>query len=374
MDFGLLYELSVPRPWTPTAERDAFWAALRQVQLAEQVGFTHVWAVEHHFLEEFSHSGAPEVWLSAVAQHTRTIRIGHGVVLAPAPFNHPVRIAERIAALDIMSNGRVEFGTGRSITEEELGGFGIDPGDTRAMWLESLELITRIWKSDEAIAFDGKYVTLPRRRVQPRPVQTPHPPLWAACTSPASYTMAGSLGLGILAFGMAVDAKAMARRIGEYRTALATATPIGAAVNDEVAIFMMCFCAPTDAEAKRIAEASFSYYLDKSMEFFLHWGRGGALPPGYEWYAEASRSGGAADRLKFDYLLERGMILCGSPDTICAQIAKYEAIGATQMILGTQINRIPHEEAMRSIRLTGEAVIPQFRKRTRAPQPVAATV
>lgn len=362
MDFGLLYELSVPRPWTATSEYDAFWNALEQVKLAEQVGFSHVWAVEHHFLEEFSHSGAPEVWLTAVAQHTKTIRIGHGVVLAPAPFNHPVRIAERIGALDIMSKGRVEFGTGRSITSEELGGFNIDPGDTRPMWHETLELITKIWKNDEAIEFDGKYVKLPKRRVQPRPIQNPHPPLWAACTSPESYVTAGRLGLGILAFGMAVDADAMARRITEYRAALATATPIGAVKNDQVGVFMMSFCAPTDAEAKRIAEASFSYYMDRSMEFFLHWGRGGQLPPGYEWYAAASQSKGTADRLKFDYLFEHGMILCGSPDTICEQIAKYEKVGATQMIMGTQINQIPHEEAMKSIKLTGEAVIPQFRK------------
>ena len=365
MDFGLIYELSVPRPWTARSEHDAFWNAIEQVKLAERVGFSHVWAVEHHFLEEFSHCGAPEVWLSAVAQHTSTIRIGHGVVLAPPPFNHPVRVAERIGMLDILSRGRVEFGTGRSITEEELGGFGIPPGDTRDMWNESLELIAKIWANDGPVEYEGKHVRMPLRRVQPRPIQTPHPPLWAACTSPSSYALAGSMGLGILAFGMAIDADAMARRIAEYRDGLARAKPVGQVVNDQVAVFLMSFCAKTDGEAKRIAEASFSYYMDRSMEFFLHWGRGGTLPPGYEWYAQASRSGDIAEHLKFDYLFEHGMILCGSPDTICERIARYEAAGATQMIMGTQINRIPHEDAMRSIRLTGEAVIPQFRGRVR---------
>jgi alkanesulfonate monooxygenase SsuD/methylene tetrahydromethanopterin reductase-like flavin-dependent oxidoreductase (luciferase family) len=362
MDFGLLYELSVPRPWTATSEYDVFWNCLDQVRTAERVGFTHVWAVEHHFLEEFSHSSAPEVWLSAVAQHTSTIRIGHGVVLAPAPFNHPVRIAERIAALDIMSNGRVEFGTGRSITSEELGGFNIDPADTRPMWHETLELIGKIWKNDGPIDFDGKYVKLPLRRVQPRPVQRPHPPMWAACTSPDSYAAAGKMGLGILAFGMAVDATAMARRIAEYRKASETANPVGVAKNEQVAVFMMTFCAKTDAEAKRIAEASFSHYMDKSMEFFLHWGRGGQLPPGYEWYAAAANNPNTAERIKFDYLFENGMILCGSPDTVSEQIFKYQAAGANQMIMGTQIGRIPHEEALRSIRLIGEQVIPRFRR------------
>jgi alkanesulfonate monooxygenase SsuD/methylene tetrahydromethanopterin reductase-like flavin-dependent oxidoreductase (luciferase family) len=366
MDFGLLYELGVPRPWTPTSEYDVYWKSLEQVRTAEASGFTHVWAVEHHFLEEFSHSGAPEVWLTAVAQHTKTIRIGHGVVLAPPPFNHPVRTAERVAALDIMSNGRVEFGTGRSITSEELGGFGIDPADTRAMWRESLELITKIWKNEGAVEFDGKYVKLPLRRVQPRPIQTPHPPLWAACTSPDSYTQAGNMGLGILAFGMAIDANAMGRRIAEYKAKLKTSTPIGAKNNEQVAVFMMAFCAPTDREARAVAEKAFSQYMDRSMEYFLHWGRGGALPAGYEWYAAASQSAGAADRVKFDYLFENGMILCGSPDTICGHIAKYQSIGATQMIMGTQIGGIPHDEAMKSIKLTGEAVIPQFRNKVLA--------
>jgi len=372
MDFGLLYELGVPRPWTERSEYDAFWNALEQVKSAEKAGFTHVWAVEHHFLEEFSHSAAPEVWLAAVAQHTQSIRIGHGVVLAPAPFNHPVRVAERIAALDIMSRGRVEFGTGRSITSEELGGFGINSADSRPMWLESLELINKIWKNEGPIEFDGKYVKLPARRVQPRPIQKPHPPLWSACTSPESYAMAGRLGLGILAFGMAVDVAAMSRRINEYRTELATAKPIGQVKNSEVGVFMMTFCAPTDAEAKRVAEQSFSYYMDRSMEFFLHWGRGGALPPGYEWYAQIAKGANPADNLKFDHLFEHGMILCGSPDTICEQIAKYEAIGTTQMIMGMQIGRIAHDDVLKSIKLTGEAVIPQFRKGRAAAAPVAS--
>src|SRR5215510_7958086 len=125
MDFGLLYEIGVPRPWNDRSEYDAFWNALEQAKEADRLGYTHVWAVEHHFLEEFSHSSAPEVWLAALAQHTSRIRIGHGVVQVLAGFNHPVRTAERAAMLDILSNGRLEFGTGRSITTEELGGFGV---------------------------------------------------------------------------------------------------------------------------------------------------------------------------------------------------------------------------------------------------------
>ena len=113
MRIDLLYELQNPGPQHARSEYDVYWQAVEQIELADKMGFGAVWAVEHHFLTEFAHSTAPEVFLSAVAQRTQRIRIGHGVVLLPYPFNHPIRVAERIAALDILSNGRVEFGTGR---------------------------------------------------------------------------------------------------------------------------------------------------------------------------------------------------------------------------------------------------------------------
>ncbi len=141
MKFSLLYELQNPKPWTEKSEYEKYWEALAQIELADQVGFDYVWTVEHHFLAEYSHSSAPEVFYGAVSQRTKNIRIGHGVVLLPFPYNHPIRVAERVAALDILSNGRVEFGTGRSATLQELGGFDVDYGETRAMWEEGLEVV-----------------------------------------------------------------------------------------------------------------------------------------------------------------------------------------------------------------------------------------
>ena len=228
VDFGLIYELQVGKPWADDSESNVYWQAIEQIQEAERAGFTHAWAVEHHFLAEFSHCSAPEVFLSAVAQHTSTIRIGQGVVLCPPPFNHPVRVAERIAVLDILSRGRVEFGAGRSITEPELGGFGIDPADSRPMMLEALELIPQFWMANgEPVGYEGKYISVPPRTVVPRPVQKPHPPMWLACTSPDTYGLAGELGMGVLGFGNAIDPPAMARRIETYRAGLARAKPVG---------------------------------------------------------------------------------------------------------------------------------------------------
>ena len=148
MRFSLLYELTNPKPWHERSESDVWHEAIEQVALADKLGFETVWAVEHHFLEELSVCSAPEVFLSACAMKTERIRLGHGVVLLPSPFNHPVRVAERIAALDIISEGRVEFGTGRASSLIELDGFRVDPEHTRGMWEEAVEMIPRMWETD----------------------------------------------------------------------------------------------------------------------------------------------------------------------------------------------------------------------------------
>jgi alkanesulfonate monooxygenase SsuD/methylene tetrahydromethanopterin reductase-like flavin-dependent oxidoreductase (luciferase family) len=362
MDFGLLYELAVPKPWNPTTERDAFWNALEQVREAESIGFTHVWAVEHHFREEFSHMGAPEIWLTAVAQHTETIRIGHGVVLLPPPFNHPVRVAERIGALDILSNGRVEFGTGRSLAELELEGFGIDPGDSRPMWSEALQYLQQLWSNgDEPMGFDGKYINIPPRKVFPRPVQKPHPPMWLASTSPASYEAAGEYGLGVLAFGMGTSAQDMARRISRWRAAMDNSTRDITIKNTNAGVFMMAFCADTDEQARQLCKDAFVNYLDVTINVFLRWGEHRELPPGYEWYAGALKHADSiAEKMKLDYLIENKMVLVGSPDTICNTIADFRDAGATQMVTAMQLGGIAHTDVMDSIRLFGTQVIPQF--------------
>src|ERR1700716_2180615 len=131
MRFGIFYEHQLPRPWSERSEASLLQEALEQVELADRVGFDYVWEVEHHFLEEYSHSSAPEVFLAAASQRTRRIRLGHGIVLLPVNYNHPARVAERIATLDLVSDGRVELGTGESSSEMELGGFNVERASKR---------------------------------------------------------------------------------------------------------------------------------------------------------------------------------------------------------------------------------------------------
>ena len=160
MKFGMFYEIQVPKPWTADTEFDTYQQVLDQVQLADELGYDSFWTVEHHFFEEFSHCSAPEVLYGAVSQRTKNIRIGHGVVLLPFPYNHPIRVAERIAVLDLLSNGRMEVGTGRSTTEIEMGGFGIPPSETRARWDEALHMLPKIW-TNETFSWEGEYFKIP---------------------------------------------------------------------------------------------------------------------------------------------------------------------------------------------------------------------
>jgi len=148
LDFGLFYEIPVARPWHARSEYDAYHDVIAQAVRGEEVGFTYFWTVEHHFLSEFSHCSAPEALYGTIAARTKTLRIGHGVRLLPFPYNHPIRAAEMAAVLDIVSDGRLEFGTGRSSTRDELEGFGIDPQETRPMWEEALDVVVGAWTTD----------------------------------------------------------------------------------------------------------------------------------------------------------------------------------------------------------------------------------
>ena len=200
MRFGVFYEMQLPRPWAPDDERRLFHEALDQVVLADRLGYDYAWEVEHHFLDEYSHSSAPEVFLAAAAARTKRIRLGHGIRQVIPNYNHPARTAEGLATLDIISDGRVDFGIGEGATRLELGGFGIPAKEKRAMALEAAEQIANMMVLEPYPGFEGKYFTMPCRNVLPKPVQKPHPPIWMACTNRDTIKVAASIGVGALAF------------------------------------------------------------------------------------------------------------------------------------------------------------------------------
>jgi alkanesulfonate monooxygenase SsuD/methylene tetrahydromethanopterin reductase-like flavin-dependent oxidoreductase (luciferase family) len=360
LEFGLFYEIPVARPWHPRSERDAYHAVIAQAVRGEEVGFTHFWTVEHHFLSEFSHCSAPEVLYGAIAAKTKTLRIGHGVRLLPFPYNHPVRAAEMAAALDIVCDGRMEFGTGRSSTRDELEGFGIDPQDTRAMWEEALEVVVGAWTTD-VFEFQGRYFKVPPRRVHPKPLQQPHPPLWVASSSPASHEIAGEKGLGLLSFTIGVPPAELAERIKLYRDALRRAKPIGRFVNPRAATFTMVHCAETTAEARRNAAESVMWYFRRSLELVgsvAAWQEGREL--GTYAYTRALRDLDTGS-VTFELLDDMGAVIVGDPERCIERVREYRDAGCDQLLCLMQPYAIAPDKVMRSIELFGAHVIPAFR-------------
>lgn len=361
MKFGLIYELQRPKPWDETSEYETYWEAVEQIVAAEEAGFDYVWEVEHHFLTEYSHSSAPEVFLSAVAQHTEKIRIGHGVVLVPPPFNHPARVAERVAALDIMSKGRVDFGTGRSITEAELGGFGIDPPDSRGMWEEALHEIPKMWVNEEYPGYEGKYFSMPARSVWPKPVQDPHPPMWVACTQPESFTIAGRKGLGVLAFGVGGPG-AVQDSVKLYREEIKTAPEqVGEFKNEQVAAASILYCADSQEDAQRNGFPAAFWYWSQTAVLFQPWK--GKKVEGYEYYTDLARDENIMkDMTSEESAGARERAICiGTPDRVIEGVQTYKDVGVDQLILFAQAGKIPHKNIMESIRRFGREVIPAFR-------------
>ena len=359
MKFGLLYEIEKLQPWDEQTQRNVFAESLEQIKLAEQVGFDYLWEVEHHFLGEFSISSAPEVFLAAVSQHTSRIRIGHGVVLLPFGYNHPVRVAERAAMLDIVSNGRLEFGTGRSATMYEMEPFGVDPEKTREEWDEAVRMIPKMWTQDE-FSWDGPRMKIPPRNVQPKPLQKPHPPIWMAGTQPSSAMLAAERGLGFLHFSYG-DPEALDEKVQKYREGIERAEPVGAFANNQFAGFTIMHCGRDDADALATGSGGASWYVRATNMLYAIWAQAGAQS--YAWYAQQfEKNRAAGDEVDVAKMSDDAVLCIGGPEK-CAQIARhYQDQGIDQLILLVQAGGTPHEAIMESLGRFGEQVIPQFRE------------
>ena len=272
--FGIFYEFQLPRPWGQDDEHRLLKEALEQVELADRLGFDYVWEVEHHFLEEYSHSSAPEVFLAAASQRTSRIRLGHGIVQLPVGFNHPARVAERIATLDLVSDGRVEFGTGESSSEAELGGYGVERATKRDQWREALDVVTRLMVEEPFAGYDGRFVHMPPRNMVPKPLQRPHPPLWVACSRRDTIHLAATLGIGALTFSF-VEADEAKAWVDDYYATIASedCVPAGFAVNPNLACVLPLMCHADEATAiDRGLDGShfFGYSLGHYYVFGMH--------------------------------------------------------------------------------------------------------
>lgn len=365
MKLSLFYELTTDDPNVLGAVQRRFNEAIEQCVLADEVGFTGVWAVEHHFLPGYSSMSCPELFLAAVSQRTNRLRLGHAIMHLPYHINHPIRAAERIATLDILSNGRVEFGGGRATSFEELDGFDVEPAITQRQWAEALQIIPQMWLNDY-FEYQSDLIRIPKRRITPKPVQTPYPPMWVASTQPSSIQFAGEHGLGVLGFG--ISDYNSDNYVKVYRDALKNAkVPKGGAINDRFAVLRIGLCCPTDDEAIAIQEYNYNLFNEQVGNLFKPWIEG-TPPPTYEYIIESFKKRmEMREHHTMKELVEMDQACIGSPATCARVINKLADAGVDEIMLFMQGARTPHEKILESIRLFASEVMPQLK------QPVAAT-
>jgi alkanesulfonate monooxygenase SsuD/methylene tetrahydromethanopterin reductase-like flavin-dependent oxidoreductase (luciferase family) len=357
--FGVFYEHQLPRPWDESSELTLFHEALDQVELADRLGVDYAWEVEHHFLEEYSHSSAPEVFLAAASQRTRTIRLGHGIVLMPPGYNHPARVAERLATLDLVSRGRVDWGTGESASRAELEGFAIDPTERRAMWREATAEVANMLAMDPYPGFQGKYFTMPVRNVVPKPVQKPHPPLWIACSNRETIHLAAQLGMGALTFAFIDPSEAKHWIDDYYETFKRECVPIGHAVNPNIAMVGGFSCHRDADEARRRGVDGFRFF-----QFALghHYVFGRHTPGRTDIWKKFLAVRDALDL----GVLGGGTACIGTPAEVRQLLRAFEAMGVDQTIFIQQGGKNRHEDIAESLDLFARDVMPEFKDREAA--------
>ena len=362
MRFGVFYEHQLPRPWGPGDEERLFHEALDQVVLADRLGYDYAWEVEHHFLEEYSHSSAPEVFLAAAAARTKTIRVGHGIRQVIPNYNHPARVAEGLATLDIISRGRLDFGIGEGATRLELGGFQIPAREKRALALEAAEQIANMMVMEPYPGYEGRAFSMPCRNVVPKPVQKPHPPIWMACTNRDTIKIAASLGVGALAFSFLDPDEA--RTWSEIYYGIIKSdqcVPLGHAVNANLAMVSNFSVHRDRAEAIRRGQEGFEFFRYAINALVAH-----DVYPGRSRLFEdfqAAREKQDEEIIAAAQAVEKMANGIGTPEDIRNHIEAFAAAGVDQVIFLQQAGRSRHEHICASLELFAAEGMPAFKAR-----------
>lgn len=358
MEFDLFYELSVPEH-TGRTESDVFHSALDELALADQLGFNIAWLVEHHFMRGYSHSTAPELFLAAASQRTTNIRLGFGII--PLPYTHPIRVAERIATLDVLSQGRVEFGFGRGFSPKEYACFGAEMKESRAITEEAYAIIQQSF-SGAPIHYQGEHFQFEELDILPKITQQPHPPLWTAAVSPESYEMAARLGVGVLAgpfkpwFMIKEDIKRFRKAWQQHQ-----GDRIGPSLNPRVGMTIGIFCLEDGKEARQIAKEGIEWFYKKLLEQTLPVLE--RLYEGYEYYRKMGHIGsliGKAVNLKV--LETLGMVIVGDPEHCRKKLVAFDKAGVDNVLCAIGAGALPTDITQHSMRLMAEQVLPHFKK------------
>ena len=390
IQLDIFSELQRAEPADPTHEHQVYFDALEQARLADELGYGCWWTVEHHGATEFSYSSVPEMMLALIARETENIHLGNSGVLAPFKINHPIRVAERAAFIDVISHGRMELGLARS-GGTEWDAFGIDPDTSRDQLREALQMIPQMW-TQESFKWESDLISIPERNVLPKPVRDPHPPLWQTCTSPESFRMAGELGVGVLATTLFTPLHLLETLFAEYEAGLAEARPVGLSANVQRAVFTFMHCAETRQQAidSRAAESAL-WFLNAAPKVFR--------VPRSAWITairgdvasndpRASRSVEVSEVLDdidpndpvpvirllnrqalgeevdpaeaLEVLEDIESVVIGEVETCRRKIEAYRTIGTDRLMCLMSFGHISQADTLRSIRLVGEKILPDL--------------
>ncbi|HEV7525385.1 MAG TPA: LLM class flavin-dependent oxidoreductase [Acidimicrobiia bacterium] len=358
MEFGLFQGGFVHKDLAaknPNAEHDRLMSEVNLCEVGDKHNWKYAWFTEHHFLQEYSHISASETLMAWVLARTQNIHVASGIINITPPVNHPARVAERVAMMDLVSNGRFEFGTGRGSSTTEMGGFGItDPEITREMYDESIREIVRMWR-DEPYAYDGKFFSMPERHVLPKPYVKPHPPLWVAAGNPETFERAAKMGIGVICFTGGTPEK-MAPLVETYKKHIKDAEPVGEYINDNIAITTSFMCLEDRDEARNYMANSGN---GRQQTLVFHYLDTFPKPPFVpEWPTEIPDPTLSAIEKGF----QSGAAIVGTPDDCAEGIQKWVDIGVDQLIMGPSGSTYSDELLERTVTLFGDEVIPRFDK------------
>ncbi|HLQ35942.1 MAG TPA: LLM class flavin-dependent oxidoreductase [Chloroflexota bacterium] len=316
-------------------------ATLEQLVAAEGLGFDSVWVNEHHFHRYGGMMPALPTMLAALAQRTSGVRLGTSVVLLP--LHHPVQVAEELAMVDLLSNGRLELGIGRGFVAHDYEVMGVDYAEAQERLFESLEVILKAW-SGEPFTHEGKYFHLSNLEVWPVPEQRPHPPIWmAASNSPASFEHAGAHGYKLLTIGYIKPIAALAELTCIYRDAYAAA---GWPKAPAIGTHYHTVVAEDRAEARRIAEAGIAEHVRLNRES-RSLAKFDAAPP--------------SEPISIERLVDEGRLIAGDPDDCARTLKRFaDEIGCTETHCLFQFGNIPFPVAQRSMELFAAEVMPRL--------------
>ncbi len=389
MKVDIFSEMQHPRSlWGDDGQHEhrLFEQTLEQARLADEMGYGCWWEVEHHTALEFSFSSAPELMLTAIAQNTDRINVGHAAVLAPSRFNHAIRVAERAAFLDHLSNGRLQMGLARS-TVPEWRTFNIEPDSTRDQLQQTFEMLPQMW-TQERFSWKSDQYEINDVPIIPKPYQKPHPPLWQACSSIPSFEQAGRNGVGALGVTLWASHEEVQGMVDIYRQAIKECEkPVGEFMNDQIAFFTFVHAADSREEAMANGAArAAAWYTNEAFSFFevresfIEVARemeaaasdpaGGGLVGQYARdHADPSEAAIMIGRIMegeqvgedemFEVLSRQESLIVGDQDQIRAGLKFYEEVGIDRLMTLHQVGALPHDKIMKSIRLVGE-VIPEF--------------